>query len=738
MSKAEDTRPDDESQDNQEILSELLERTAYMLQKWGDIRAEGNLNMRALSVEGPWPEKELADRKDRKIPHGHTDIISQYPNRVVNQWRMNPRGVKVDATGDGGNKDTAELRESRLREIAYSSQAKAARICAFQNAVERGYGAWEVYAEYESYKSSKQKLCIGPIRNPNALLVDPDTTKLDRSDMQYAVKMGRPMQIKDFQRKYRNARDISSFPPETIGLCHQFTDGKQTVTPAEYFRVVTKHTNLLTLADGREVCEDELATGIHVSGKHLMQGGQRVAEIVKQRETEKPTVEHFVTNGLEILKRSTLPISTIPIIFVAAREKFVEDELTIEAMTSKMREPQLNFDVARAGQVQALNMVPKSKWVVSDEQILGYEDQWKEAHRNPQAYLMVHEYDRQGRQMAHPERTDYEPPVDGFELTARSFERDAQNTIGMASAERTDRVSKSGVAQEKIEETGDVANFHITDNMIMAVEYEGRVCNEWLSLIEDSERTVGLRKPDGKYHTLHLVPKEDGQGNVQHPYGTADSHAVTISTGPDYASQRAEKVDFLTNIVKQPDFLANPLAPMVIHEMELGPGGDKMEKVALAVQPPPVQAAYADGEEGQEPIPPVAMQAIQQKNEELQSMNAMAKQLEAKVIELEEKIAGQVEQNASREKIATQDNETKILLQQMKQEHDERMKAFEIELKKLELERERLRGSIAFAVKDAELGSKEGMQDRQLSHASQENAENRDAAERQQAQESRE
>lgn len=729
MSKPEEVLHDD-TQDDADILSELLERTAYMLSRWGDIRAEGDLNMEALSMKGPWPEAELLARsnKDNPRPHGHTDIISQYNNRVVNQWRMNPRGVKVDPTGEGADEKTSELRESRLREIAYGSQAKAARLCALQNAVDRGYGCWEAYADWVSPKSFKQTLVIGRIPNPNSVLVDPDTTKADRSDMQYALKMGRPMQIKAFKQKYPKARDIASFPPETLGLCKQFTDGKNTVTPAEYFRVVTTRTNLIQLKDGREICEDELAEGIKIAGKFLVRNGQRIEEIVKQRETEKPTVEHFVTNGLEILKRSKLPISTIPIFFTVAREKYVHDTLTIEAMTSKMREPQLNFDVARAGEVEALNMVPKAKWVVSDEQILGYEDQWKNAHRSPQSHLMVHEYDRQGRQMAHPERTDYEAPIQGYELASNSFLRDAQNVIGMASVQEVDRVSKSGVAQEKLEETGDVANYHITDNMIMAVEYEGRVCNEWLAHIEDSERTVGLRKPDGQYRPFHLVPKEDEQGNVQHPYGAADSHAVTISTGPDYESQRAEKVEFLTNIVKQPDFLANPLAPMVIHEMELGPGGDKMEKIALSVQPPPVQEAYRDGEDGQESIPPAAMQAIQQKDKDLQAMNAFSKQLEAKVIELEEKIAGQVEQNASREKIAQADNATKIQLQQMKQEHDERMKQFEIELKKLELEREKIRGSIVFATKDAELGSREGMQSRQLNHASQENAANRDAA----------
>lgn len=650
---------DPAEESDEEILSELLERTSYMLSRWNDIRRQGDLNMKALSIVGPWPEEELTARSqpENMRPHGHTDIISQYNNRVVNQWRMNPRGVKVDQSGSGATDQTAELREDRIREIAYASQAKAARLCAFQNAVDRGYGAWEVYAEYESPRTSRQRICVGAIQNPNSVLVDPDTAKLDRSDMKYAVKMGKVMTKAEFQRKYKQAKDISSFPPATLGLAKNFTDGK-TVTPAEYFRVVTKDRVLLSLDDGSEVFQDELREGLEVSGKFIMENGRPLKVIVKQRDSETAEVQHFITNGLEILKRETLMGSTIPIIFVVAREKYENDVLTIEALTSKMREPQLNFDVARAAQVEAMNMVPKSKWVVSDEQILGYEDQWKNAHRNPQAFLVVHEYDRNGRQMAHPERTDFEPPVQGMELVANSFVRDAQNTIGMASAERVDRVAKSGVAQDKLQQTADIANYHLVDNMIMAVEYEGRIENEWLSLIEDSERTVGLRKPDGKYKTYALQPTEDQNGNVQHPYGPADSHAVTISTGPDYQSQKEAKDEFLKQIVGEPGFVQNPLSPMVIHEMELGPGGDKMEKVALAVQPPAVQAAYQEDDgSGQPPPSPQAVQQIEQMKQELTALNEHAKGLEAQIAEL------LFEKKAETLKLAQEEKNLKLKLQ---------------------------------------------------------------------------
>src|SRR6185503_882020 len=306
--------PEDDHDDT-ELLQEICEKTTYAFSRWSEIRAQGDLNMRALSIIGPWPQEEI-DQRDlstNKRPHGHTDIISQYNERVKNQWRMNPRGVKVDQTGEGATDKTAELREARLREIAYHSQAKAARLCAFGNAVDRGYGVWEVYADYESPKTFKQQLCVGTIQNPNSVLVDPDTVKLDRSDMKFAIKLGKTMQEKEFKRKYKQARDLSSFSSELLGMAKPFTDGK-TVTPAEYFRVVytTKKLLKIEIVQGpergkrQEICQEDLRDGLTVKGKFIVENGASVAAILESRDSEFPKVEKYITNGLQILKREVL------------------------------------------------------------------------------------------------------------------------------------------------------------------------------------------------------------------------------------------------------------------------------------------------------------------------------------------------------------------------------------------------------------------------------------------------
>ncbi len=305
----------------------------------------------------------------------------------------------------------------------------------------------------------------------------------------------------------------------------------------------------------------------------------------------------------------------------------------------------------------------------------------------------------------------------------------------MTSTERINSVAKSGVAQERINEAGDISAFHITDNMLMLVELEGRIENEWLAKIEDSEAVRGFRKPDGKYMPQKVTPTQNEDGTVNHPYGEADDHAVVIGTGPDYASQQDKKTAAIENMVKTPDFIANPLAPMLIHEMELGPGGDKMERVALSVQPPAVQAAYAEGEDGQQDQLPQAMQALQQQGQQMQLDAQIIKQLQQKLEAAENDLKAQTakaqadyamaqEKNSVEMQKAQLDSDTKIELQRMKDAADLAKIQFDVELERIALERERIRGSIALE-----------SQARSQAHESAEGQANREAAARQQVEE---
>lgn len=640
---------DPQATGNDALLKEIREFRDYSWARWQKNRDQGDLDMKALSVEGPWPKEELEARKskDNPRPHGHTDIISPFNNRVVNQARMNPRGVEVIPRGDGADEKTAEDRENRLRGIDYESHGSQARLTGLQNAVDRGVGYWRVDTEYESPRSRNLKIVIKRIPNVNAILDDPDCQEADRSDRKRFI-ICQWIHIDEAKRRWKGLKDPESFSQDIINSAGAWIRPKQMLF-AEFWKVHETFETLYYFGGNPEgVFESELPEGAAIQDGAIVIDGQSV-EIEGQREGVQRRVVRYFTNGLQIFEQKEWPGTTIPFPTCVGREKYEGDDLVIESMTRKLRQPQLSFDVVRAAEEESIAMTPKSKWQISDKAIEGYEDMWKMVHRNPMAYVKWHERDEEGRENTKPERIDFSPATDALEIAANSYIRDAQNAADMTGVDQKERQTQSGVAQDKIDQAADIASFHFIDSWLMAIEFEGRICNELLDKIEDSQRSVGFRSKDGKYSVKKIRPMEMPDGSIQHPYGPAEAHSVTIATGPNYQSQQDKADKYLTDLIKESDFVTNPLAPLIIEAMRLGPTGDTMQKVAIAVQQNPAVRAIYQGDKGPPPIPPELLAEKQQLEAALADAMTQLDEVKAKKAEIE-----------SKERMNTENNETKI------------------------------------------------------------------------------
>lgn len=677
-----------------ELLKEICEFRDYSWQRSEKNRKQGDEDMRALSVVGPIPQAELEARQDTNNPrpHGHTDIISPYNNRVVNQARMNPRGVEVIPKGEGASKESAKLREDRLRGIDYESKASQADLTALQNAVDRGIGYERVDVEFASPRSRNLQIVVKRIVNPNSILDDPDCEKADRSDRKKLL-IGQWIPVADARQRWKGLKDATpaNWSAEMLTQSTAWSRSGQMLF-AEYWKVNEKRERLLFFGGAIEgVFISELEDkGLRLEklddAEYVVDSNGQPFLIEDDREGVITNVIQYFTNGLQIFERKPWFGSWIPFPCCVGREKYEGDELVIESMTRKLRQPNLNFDACTWGVLEQFGLSTKVKILASDKAVIGYEDMYKNANRNPQALLKWHERDEQGNQNTKPEGIEWTPRIEPYEMARNSFIRDAQNAAGMVGVDQKQRQNESGVAQDKIDEASDISSFHFIDSWLQMIEFRGRIENELLDKIEDSKRTVGFRTKEGKYKPSEIAPMEMGDGSVQHPYGPATSHDVTISTGPSYQSQMQKSREFLGDTASKPEFLANPMSPLIIEAMNVGPLTDKMKQVAVAVQPPNVQAIYAqDDDEGQEPLPPEAVQKIQQKNNELTAMNQHAKELEKKVIELEDDIKAKKIESESKEHIADQDNQTKIEIERMKEAHEIELKRLELELKHIEM-----------------------------------------------------
>jgi len=624
---------------NQDLLKEIRENFQYAVDGWRDIREEGQKDMKYLAGD-PWDEKERRARENAGRPCLALDELGQYINQLINDVRQNKRSIRVAPKGQGANDEEAELRGNKIREIEYRSNAQAAYITAFENAASRSYGYFRIGTRYVRDDSFDQELYIGRIPNPNAVYLDPDYQKADASDMNWGFVIQHILKkrfLKDYPKAEKRDFDAEGFK-EVSG---SWLKGDR-IQVAEYWKV-----------EGQEVDFPE---------------GDRTRKVQKRKVTQ------YLTNGVEILEENDWGGEWIPIIPVFGKEIYVDkgrgDERVLMSMVRLARDPYMLYCYYRTCQAELVGMTPKTPYIGYEGQFEGHEDDWKNINKIPLAYLEVKpQLDATaGAVLPLPERQKYEPQIAALELGAEAARRAIQAAMGITAlptaAQR--RSEKSGIALERIEAQQQKGSFHFIDNYNLALEHAGRILDDKLDTVYDTARETGILKADDSYALVKLnQPDKDEKGKPIERKFHKGEYDVTISTGPSFQSQREEAQVFVDTLAANPQLVAlalqNPqstaakLLSLAIRLRNLGPLGDEM---AEAIDP-----SKKDGD-----MPPQAMAMMQKLDQERQQLNAYAQQIEEQLKAAQAKEQAKVLELQSRERIATENNQVKMAVEEMKAE----------------------------------------------------------------------
>lgn len=674
---------------------------------WKDIQWQGDLDIQCVSTDkgdgspaGPWPPDEwyARTRGPYKRPALHEDILTQYGNQVINQIELNPMGVEAEPLGDGADEKSAEFLEGRIRNIEYEEQARIAYLTAAKNAIERSYGFWKM--ETKARGDGSQKVCIEEIQDPNTVIPG-FFKKAAGADMRRAWELER-IPKEEFLERFPGAvvRDFESMAIEA-----PLWVDENTVQIAAYWHLEEDERFLLKIETPEgdvDAYEDEFENGV-----------KRLEGSIKERKPEKRRrVLKTIMNGVEALDETewidpgdgeAYP-PEIPILIVTGRIKYEKNRRVIESLYRKGRVGQLLYDFVISAIQETISMTPKVK-VQGPEGAFDTSTPWETIHRNPVAFA---EYKpttnpETGQANEPPQWITYEPPIASLEMAKQSVMIGVQNAIGMSSTERKDRSAKSGKALDKLQEEMSVSTAHYFGALRVAQERSYRILQRILPLIEADS-------PE--------LPIQDrmGQHRLETPLYTG-RHAVAVGTGKLYQTLQEKQEETSSELMKIPDpNILLAVLPGALKMKGLGTYGDELARMIEAIQPPQMQAARNKDAA----MPPEAMQAVQQAQEALKSMDAYSKQLERRIIELEDQIQAKVIESQTKKEISEADNQTKLQLEQMKIEA-------ELELKRLEIEIERIRQQSAAMQTGAKLDSQETMQRRDQAHASVEGERQRQA-----------
>lgn len=677
------------SNKKQKFLDLALKRLKRVVDAENDNRKEGIEDLKFLNGE-QWDPQEKQRRSRTGRPVLQVDLLSKFVDQVVGDERHNRPRIKVRPEDSVADVQIANIRQGLISNIEYQSNAESIYDQAFEQAVSCGYGAWRVLTRYTEENPFIQEIYLERIKNPFLVYMDPDAKDLTYMDANWGFILTR-MSRDEYEEKYPK----SELPGDQLkvgpGMSNELWYNKETVTLAEYFVRKKVKTTYCQMEDGTFMTEDKAkellddwdkrnkqiisdaeiklasidnviqfpnqtgdqppipATGpVPTMGQMPpMDSGPRPT-IVKRREADRFVVKRFVISAIDVLNDNGLegediPGKYIPLVLLKGKERNIEGKDYVRSLIRNAKDPQrlLNYWNTSAAEVIALQ--PKSPWLGTPKMFEGFENDYALSGVENYPFLQYN-IDPDAGPGAKPTRQGPgEPPVAMFTQISRA-ESNIEAVIGMSRVDvggpGPERTGQAVIQKQK---PGDIGTYAFYDNLCRCVGYTGRIINEMIPEVYDTERDVRIRRPDD---TETFAPINTTTGNaIRKMTANPDRYnlmnieklksliavhgdnarfneigigrySTIVTAGPSYATQRQESVEYLLRLTQALPKQMGIAADLLVQNMDFRDADELATRLRKML--PPGMLRQRPGEPPSPPLPPPPQAVAQQKKVELE------------------------------------------------------------------------------------------------------------------------
>ena len=635
-----------------------------------------------------WEASEEQRRRLRGRPCLRTNELPKYVNQVVGDMRQNRARVKVRPVDSAGDVHIAKIRSGLIANIEYCSNAEAIYDYAGEMAVSCGYGAWRIGTRYTEDNPFLQEVYAERIRNPFLVYMDSSAKSEVYADAKYGFVLEKVTK-EEFEERFPG-KEAPGDPVRTgkgVGQEAWYAQGAFFI--ADYYVIEREKKTVCLMGDGKfmdkaeaERLADEwrsqaaaadreaqaaleaaiapgapspLETPDGAAGDAVTQGAVAPVPfpplppsltIEDERTVEAPRVRWYAITANRVLDGpKEIPGRYIPIIVVKGPERNIEGKTHVRSLIRDAKDPQrlLNFWVTDSAEI--VDMIPKAPWIGTARQFEGYENDYAAANTENFPFLKYNA--DQGAPP--PQRVGIGGvPAAVFEQIGQAKQA-IMDTIGMFASDLGDRGPElSGKAILQRQKPGDVATFAFIDNLTRAIAHSGRVINEMIPEVYDTERDVRIRNADETEdfapvnttagRALEAVSAQPGRYSGVDREGLArlaakqGAHAryndlaagrydVVVSTGPSYATQRQEAAASLERLVAAfPQVMS--VAGDLIYKFQDFLGAEEIaERIERTMPPNLVPPKEGAPQRPPQPPPPqmqVKMMEMEVKRQELQ------------------------------------------------------------------------------------------------------------------------
>jgi hypothetical protein len=633
-----DAAPDDlenpQEKSDEEILAEAKAFIAEVEEAEADERTKALKDIK-FSLGEQWDESIKSERLVDARPCLVINRVKGQIHQLTNDLRQNRPSIKVHPVDDNADPDIAKKLAGLIRTIEYNSNADVAYDTAGDSAIRSGRGYFRVISQYCDARSFDQELVIKRVPNRFSVFFDPSSKEPDGSDACRAA-ITEDLSPTAYKAAYPKSKLAVKGEWEAIGNSTPDWVKADSCRVAEYLYKEFKADELLLLSNGQMLLKSELGE------QELPEGVQ----VVNSRPTQVPKVCWVKLNACEILEKTTFPGSGkyIPIIPVYGDEVDVDGKREISGIVRDAQDPQRIYNYMKSAEAEAIGLAPRAPYLVEENSIEGYENEWKNANRKNYAFLKFKAYSDDGRQLPPPQRNTFEPAIQAISMAAMGSADDLKSVNGLYDAAMGARSNEtSGRAILARGNQAQTANFHFSDNMTRSIRHLGRILIDAIPSVYDAARTERIIGEEGDHSTVKLnqpTDEKNAQGLPKVYDFSIGKYDVSVDVGPSYTTKRQEAAASMADLTKAYPQLMQVAGDLLIKNLDWPGAAELAERIKKTIPP----ELHDDPNQKKQPIPP-------QVQAQMKQMSQMVEQLTKALHDAHDQLDKKKPEIESREKI---------------------------------------------------------------------------------------
>jgi len=361
-------------------------------------------------------------------------------------------------------------------------------------------------------------------------------------------------------------------------------------------------------------------------------------KILRHKNTKATKVVQYVVTAVDIISGpNPVPGKYIPIVEVTGKERDIEGETIVRGIVRDAKDPQRLVNYWNTAGSETVALAPKVPWVGTAKQFEGYEEDYANANIDSLPFL---KYNPDPKAPGPPQRLGAgEPPMAIFSQISIAEKNLDRVTGGFELREAApDASSKALIQRQKPTE---LSTFTYIDNLAQAICYGGKIINEMIPEVYDTERDVSVRNED---ETETFVPINTTAENAarlieKYPHRYIGMNAsmirkailgngidnkfnsigigkykVIVDLGPSYATQRQEAADNFVKLVQTAPELWKIAGDLIVENLDVAGSQKLANRIRKTMNPKFLELKPGEAPPPPPPTPP-ALQLLMEKGQ---------------------------------------------------------------------------------------------------------------------------